>query len=147
VGKIEIFLRVAKNQMIKGSVFKEVYEIVRQIPRGKVFTYGAISQMLDKRLTAQGIGWALNALTDAAEAKTSGIAHHSGNVPWHRVINARGAVSTSKRPDMPEDLQRVLLEAEGIEFSDDGLVDLETFLWSGQSESRGAEKKRIRRQK
>ena len=88
--------------MLKGSVFINVYEIVRQIPRGKVFTYGAISKMLNKRLSAQGIGWALNALADAKEAKSSGSAYHSANVPWHRVINARGGVSTSKRPDCPK---------------------------------------------
>ncbi len=54
------------------AVFAEVYEIVRLIPRGKVLTYGYISDMLEKRLSAQGVGWALNALSSSSSSVSSG---------------------------------------------------------------------------
>lgn len=114
------------------SVFFQVYEIVMQIPKGKVFTYGAISKLLNGRLTAQGVGWALNALPERPEKSqaSSQPRFHSGIVPWHRVINAKGQTSTSKRPDMPEDQQRRMLEAEGVEFVGDA-VEMESYIWEG----------------
>ncbi|MBX9568561.1 MAG: MGMT family protein [Candidatus Obscuribacterales bacterium] len=113
------------------SVFFMVYEIVMQIPKGKVFTYGAISKLINGRLSAQGVGWALNALPERPKKLSDDSPKfHSGNVPWHRVINAKGQTSTSKRPDMPEDRQRRMLESEGVIFSADA-VDLDKYLWTG----------------
>lgn len=123
-----------------------------QIPRGRVLTYGVISDMLGGRLTAQGVGWALKALPDgsvkvtakgAGRGKTtlkkpaSGTAatkgkqqgkYSSQTVPWQRVINARGTTSTFK-VGMPPDLQRQMLEKEGVPFDDEGKVDLKKYLW------------------
>lgn len=114
------------------SVFFSVYKIVKQIPKGKVFTYGAISKLISGRLTAQGVGWALNALPEIPKSSAKDMPEfHSGNVPWHRVINAKGQTSTSKRPDMPADQQRVMLEGEGVKFDLDGVVDLKIYLWHG----------------
>lgn len=114
------------------SVFLGVYKIVKQIPKGKVFTYGAISKLISGRLTAQGVGWALNALPEKPKQSAKDTPEfHSGNVPWHRVINAKGQTSTSKRPDMPTDHQRVMLEGEGVKFDLDGVVDLKIYLWHG----------------
>lgn len=137
-------------------VFERVYEIVMQIPRGRVLTYGVISDMLGGRLTAQGVGWALKALPDgsvkvtakvtakgAGRGKTtvkkpaSGTAatkgkepgkYSSQTVPWQRVINSRGTTSTFK-VGMPPDLQREILEKEGVRFDDEGKVDLKKYLW------------------
>lgn len=136
-------------------VFERVYEIVMQIPRGRVLTYGVISDMLGGRLTAQGVGWALKALPDGSVKVTSKSAaikdrqsappkqpkpskppkqpkqpgkYTSQTVPWQRVINSRGTTSTFK-VGMPPDLQRQMLEKEGVAFDPEGKVDLKKYLW------------------
>lgn len=106
------------------SVYFEVYEIVRDIPYGRVLTYGLISHMIGSRLSAQGVGWALRALSSEGAKK-----YNSSNVPWHRVINAAGGVSTNRNTELPPDLQQTLLEAEGIEFNDEIKIDLDRYLW------------------
>jgi methylated-DNA-protein-cysteine methyltransferase-like protein len=117
------------------SVYAEVYKIVKKIPRGRVLTYGLISDLLEKRLSAQGVGWAMRALPGPTKkSKTSGAkatksAFDSKTVPWHRVVNSSGGISTSKNPNMPPDLQRNLLEAEGIEFDSEDKLDLSKYLW------------------
>jgi methylated-DNA-protein-cysteine methyltransferase-like protein len=90
------------------SPFEDVWRIVRRIPRGKVATYGQISLMIDRRLTPVGVGWAIRA---AAE----------GSIPWQRVVNGRGGISTDKEHP---GLQRAMLEAEGVRFDASGFIDL-----------------------
>jgi methylated-DNA-protein-cysteine methyltransferase related protein len=86
---------------------------VKRIPRGRVATYGLVSELMGRRLTPVGVGWAIR----AAEA---------GTVPWQRVVNARGGISTDgEHPG----LQRAMLEAEGVRFGENGCVDLERFGW------------------
>lgn len=109
------------------SVYFEVYEIVKKIPHGRVLTYGLISHVINKRLTPQGVGWALRALRSAKEAGNN--VYHSGNVPWHRVINASGGISTTRNTEMPPDLQQELLQAEGVEFNHEGKIDLAKYLF------------------
>src|SRR5262245_2474019 len=90
------------------SVFEEVWRIVGRVPRGSVMTYGQISLLVEARLTPLGVAWALRAAPDGA-------------LPWHRVVNARGGVSTDgEHPG----LQRAMLEAEGVTFDARGNVDL-----------------------
>ncbi|CAN5490344.1 hypothetical protein BH11CYA1_BH11CYA1_23170 [soil metagenome] len=108
------------------SVYFEVYEIVKGIPRGRVLSYGLISNLISKRLSAQGVGWALRALSSDKSDKK----YHSGNVPWHRVVNAAGGVSTTRNTEMPPDLQQSLLESEGIEFNIEGKLDMQKHLWT-----------------
>ncbi len=94
-----------------GPVFARVHALVRRIPRGRVATYGQLSALVDGRLTPLAIGWALR----AAEG-----------LPWHRVVSARGTVSTDgEHPG----LQRAMLEAEGVRFDRAGRVDLATYQW------------------
>ena len=112
------------------SVYFEVYEIVKDIPRGRILTYGLISNLLEKRLSAQGVGWALRALSSDTASKKSNKKYHSGNVPWHRVINSTGGISTSRNTEMQPDLQQSLLEAEGIVFNSEGKLDMQKYLWS-----------------
>ena len=89
--------------------FAAVHRLVRKIPFGRVATYGQLSRLIDGRLTPVGVGWALRAAPD--------------DLPWHRVVNAKGAVSTDgEHPG----LQRALLEAEGVVFVGEAL-DLATY--------------------
>jgi methylated-DNA-protein-cysteine methyltransferase related protein len=104
-----------KRAKLGPGPFERVFRLVRRIPRGKVATYGQLSQMIDRRLTPIGVGWAIRA---AAE----------GSIPWQRVVNARGGISTDREhPGM----QRALLEAEGVRFRKDGSIDLNRYGWRG----------------
>ena len=97
------------------SVFSRVYEIARQIPPGHVATYGQIAQVMGASVTAREVGDAMAALRDGQPDPP---------VPWQRVINAQGRVSTGQR-------QQTLLEQEGITFSVKGVTDLGRFGWQG----------------
>lgn len=94
-----------------------VYAMVRKVPRGKVATYGQIATLLGSPRVARQVGWALAACDQADEP-----------VPWHRIINAKGAIS--HRGDMVRaQRQRELLERERVRFRDDGTVDLKRYRW------------------
>lgn len=110
------------------AIYEKVYEIVRQIPSGRVLTYGVISHMIEKRLSAQGVGWALNALKSYHPSQPEDV-FTTQNVPWHRVINSRGGISTHKQLSIPPGEQRRLLEAEGVIFQDDETIVLKDYLW------------------
>ena len=98
--------------------FEQVYRLVCQIPTGKVTSYGMIARMLGHPHAARTVGWALHSIPEGSD------------VPWWRVINSWGRVSTSCREHGAE-LQRDLLEAEGVEFDERGYVDWERFGWQG----------------
>lgn len=93
--------------------FERVWAIVLRVPRGRVVTYGQISELIDRRLTPVGVGWAIRAVPEGA-------------LPWQRVVNARGGISTD--PAHPG-LQRAMLEAEGVRFRADGTIDLTRYGW------------------
>lgn len=95
--------------------YERVYELVRQIPRGKVTTYGHIAQALGVRSAARLVGWALNA------AKTC------PDIPCHRVVNRRGEL-TGKMHFATPTLMQELLEAEGVPVRQNR-VDLRHYLW------------------
>jgi methylated-DNA-protein-cysteine methyltransferase-like protein len=102
-----------------GAVFARVHAWVAKIPRGKVATYGQLSELIDGRLSAVGVGWALR----ASDAK----------LPWHRVVNATGGVSTdNEQPGR----QRRLLQAEGVRFGADGKIDLARYQWRPRARRR-----------
>lgn len=101
---------------IRASGWAPVYRVVRRIPPGRVSTYGEIAELAGMPRAARQVGYALNALRDRDD------------VPWHRVINARGEVSRRREPEI-EDLQRALLESEGVDFDERGRVDLGTYRW------------------
>lgn len=104
--------------MKSGATFAEVYQIVLAIPPGRVMTYGQISQLLEERLSAAGVGWALKATPLTTPP-----------IPWHRVINARGGISTDRLHTHAPNLQRHLLEAEGVVFNTNGQIDLANYQW------------------
>jgi methylated-DNA-protein-cysteine methyltransferase-like protein len=103
-----------------------VWSLVRQIPLGKVCTYGQIAALLGpppgmdpKSYLAFGARWVGGAMSDCPQ-----------DVPWQRVINSQGKVSL--RPGGGGSHQRELLELEGVIFDDRDRVDLKVFTWSGQ---------------
>ncbi len=87
---------------------------MRRIPRGRVCSYGQIARWLGLSGGARQVGWAMRALDGKSD------------LPWHRVVNSRGRVSLGGRPG---DLQRALLESEGIEFDARGRLDLTALAW------------------
>jgi methylated-DNA-protein-cysteine methyltransferase-like protein len=102
--------------MKNNDFYSKVFEVVRQIPVGKVTTYGAIAKALGIRSSARAVGWALNSLAGKAT-----------DIPAHRVVNRLGELSGARFFDTPT-LMRELLENEGIEFEGDA-VDLSKHLW------------------
>ncbi len=91
-----------------------VYAIVRQIPPGRVMTYGQIAGILGEGYTARTVGYVMHGADD--------------DVPWQRVINSQGKCSTG-RLTIPLNLQQEILESEGIEFKPSGKCDLNKFQW------------------
>ena len=97
--------------------YEQIYEAVRRIPPGKVATYGQIAKIVG-RCTARMVGYAMAALPAGS------------GVPWQRVINHKGEISTRSRGD--GDLrQRRLLQKEGIRFDRKGRVNLKKVRWAG----------------
>jgi methylated-DNA-protein-cysteine methyltransferase related protein len=96
--------------------YLRIYETVRRIPRGRVATYGQVAELAGLDGHARQVGYALHALPA------------SMNVPWHRVVNARGEVSPRTSGDSHE-LQKELLIAEGVTFDRRGRIDLEKYRW------------------
>lgn len=96
--------------------YASIWSVVKKIPRGRVATYGQVATLAGLDGHARQVGYALHNLPD------------SSRVPWHRVINAKGEISPRTTSDSHE-LQRLLLEAEGVEFTLDGRVDLRKFRW------------------
>jgi len=101
------------------SSWAEVYEIVRQIPAGKVMNYGAIAKLLTRPLPARAVGWAIADCPD--------------DVPWHRVVNVRGVCSTDRVEGAQVGRQRRRLEAEGVKF-ENGRVDMAAYAWDPDNE-------------
>jgi methylated-DNA-protein-cysteine methyltransferase-like protein len=98
--------------------FEKVYRLVRQVPPGKVTSYGAVARMLGNPRAARTVGWALHSIPEDSD------------VPWQRVINSQGRISTSCR-EHGAGRQRELLEGEGVEFDERGDVDWDRFGWEG----------------
>lgn len=100
---------------VSGPMQERIYLVVRQIPAGKVSTYGDIAAIVGD-CTARMVGYAMASANDS--------------LPWHRVINAQGKISP-RGDGGGEQLQRARLEEEGIGFSADGKVNLRLVRWFG----------------
>ena len=101
-------------------IYEEIYEVVRQVPPGKVATYGQIAKIVGY-CTPRMVGYAMAALP------------HGMEVPWQRVINHKGEISTRSRGDGAL-RQRRLLRAEGIRFDRKGRINLKKVRWPGPNE-------------
>lgn len=101
--------------MTVSSFTRQIIEAIRDIPYGKVATYGGIAAMAGNRRAARQVARTLH--TFGAKEK----------LPWHRVINREGKISLPEHNGYNR--QKTLLEAEGVEFDCNGRIDLERFLW------------------
>ena len=102
---------------INENFFERVYAVARQIPYGKVTSYGAIAKVLGAARSARMVGWAMNA------------SHNLEDVPAHRVVNRKGLL-TGKHHFDGTNLMQQLLESEGIIVIDNQIVDLEKHFWT-----------------
>src|SRR3954469_25625805 len=97
------------------SLHERIYAVVSRIPKGRIATYGQIAHVAGMPRQARLIGYALHALPAGSR------------VPWHRVVNAQGAISTPPRSALR---QRQLLENEGVDFDARGRISLDSFQWN-----------------
>lgn len=97
--------------------YERIYAVIVRIPPGKVATYGQVAALAGLGRSARRVGTALRSTPDGLE------------IPWQRVINARGEISSRGGLGWEEGLQRHLLEEEGVEFDEHGRIDLERFRW------------------
>jgi methylated-DNA-protein-cysteine methyltransferase-like protein len=105
------------------GTYAKIYAVVRRIPRGRVATYGQIAELAGLPGHARQVGYALHALPEGSV------------LPWHRVLNARGALSL-RRDSGGEIAQRLRLEQEGVRFNAAGRVALERVQWRPPSKRR-----------
>jgi len=98
------------------NFFERVYEVARQIPYGKVTSYGAIAKVLGAARSSRMVGWAMNAC------------HNLEDVPAHRVVNRNGLL-TGKHHFDGTNLMQQLLENEGVVVKENQIVDLEKYFW------------------
>ena len=99
-----------------GSRYETIYEIVRQIPEGRVTTYGQIAKLSGNPRLSRVVGHAM---------------HRAGSdLPCHRVVNRHGALCDAFQP-LGRETHRLLLEMEHITFRTDGTVDMEQHMWYG----------------
>ena len=98
------------------NFFERVYAVVRQIPEGKVTSYGAIAKALGTARSARMVGWAMNA------------SHNLEDVPAHRVVNRKGLLS-GKHHFEGTNLMQQLLESEGISIIDNQIINFDKHFW------------------
>ncbi|MEZ4839617.1 MGMT family protein [Flavobacterium sp.] len=102
--------------MMEDNFFENVYAIAKQIPYGRVTSYGAIAKALGTARSARMVGWAMNA------------SHNREDIPAHRVVNRKGILS-GKHHFQGTNLMQQLLESEGIVVVDNQIVDFEKVFW------------------
>ena len=105
---------------MKSPLYQQIHEIIRLIPSGKVTTYGQIAQIVGG-CTARTVGYAASTIPVDSE------------IPWQRVINYKGKISSRNRV-FGELLQQELLEGEGIQFDPLGKTNLKYYRWNGETE-------------
>ena len=108
----------AKSTIKEYSFFADVYDVVRQIPKGKVTSYGAIAAYLGTKLSARMVGWAMNA---AHTAKPK--------VPAQRVVNRNGMLTGKQHFATPTTME-ALLKKDGVAVKNDTVVDFKKRFWN-----------------
>lgn len=102
--------------MKEAHFFERVYEIAKQIPQGRVTTYGAIAKALGAAKSARMVGWAMNA------------SHNNIEIPAHRVVNRIGVLS-GKHHFQGTNLMQQLLENEGIKVENNQIIGFKDVFW------------------
>lgn len=111
-----------KERRTSSTFFRDVFDIVRLIPAGRVTSYGAIANYLGTKGSARMVGWAMNAShTDTV------------NIPAHRVVNRNGLLTGRHHFGTPGMMQQ-LLENEGVEVVEDKITDFDARFWDPQKE-------------
>ncbi len=103
------------------TFFQNVYDVVRQIPEGRVTSYGAIAKYLGMARSSRMVGYAMNA------------AHELPDVPAHRVVNRNGLLTGKHHFSTPFEMQQ-LLEKEGVEVKDDQVLNFKQLSWNPTEE-------------
>jgi methylated-DNA-protein-cysteine methyltransferase-like protein len=96
---------------------QDALHIIKHIPHGRVLTYGRVAAFAGQPGGARQVSRILHSMSRKYE------------LPWHRVINSKGRISLG--PSQGRELQKALLESEGIEFSANGSLDLKIYMWQG----------------
>jgi methylated-DNA-protein-cysteine methyltransferase-like protein len=104
------------------NFFELVYEVARQIPKGRVTSYGAIAAVLGTKLSARMVGWAMN-----------GAGKVRPKVPAHRVVNRMGILSGKHHFNPPGSMEK-LLRKEGVKVKNDQVVEFKTLFWDPAKE-------------
>lgn len=110
--------------MSERTFYEKVYVLVRQIPIGKVSSYGRVAAMLGSAGAARQVGYAMSALKSKANNETY------ADIPWQRVINHQGKI-TIKGSEHGRLRQAELLKEEGVDVDNNLQVDMDVFLWEG----------------
>jgi methylated-DNA-protein-cysteine methyltransferase-like protein len=121
VAAAEKLRTVSPSGQKETSFFDLVHEVARQIPKGRVTSYGAIAACLGTRMSARMVGWAMN-----------GAHRVKPKVPAHRVVNRNGMLSGRHHFETPTKMEE-LLAKEGIRVVDDTIVDFKNLFWDPAS--------------
>ena len=117
ISSVEKLTKVTPSGKRDESFFELVYDVARQIPKGRVTSYGAIAACLGAKSSARMVGWAMN-----------GAHRIKPKIPAHRVVNRNGMLSGKHHFNTPDRMQQ-LLEKEGIKVKDDKVVEFEKLFW------------------
>jgi methylated-DNA-protein-cysteine methyltransferase-like protein len=105
----------------QNDFFEQVYEIVKEIPFGRVTSYGAIAQALGAKKSSRMVGWAMNAC------------HNRPEIPAHRVVNRNGLLTGKMHFSTPTEMEE-RLKKEGINITNDQIVEFQKIFWDPNME-------------
>ncbi len=111
-----------KDKKTARNFFEDVWDVARQIPKGRVTSYGAIANYLGTKLSARMVGWAMNMSF-----------YQTKKIPAHRVVNRNGML-TGKNHFATPTLMQELLEKEGMKIEKDTIVEFENRFWDPAKE-------------
>lgn len=110
-------MQARRSKISEGFSFTQrVKQIIKKIPRGKVATYGQIAAYAGSPRAVRQVVWILNSSS------------RKDKLPWHRVINRNGKISL--KPNHGYEIQKMLLEKEGVKFDKSESIDFEHYLWT-----------------
>lgn len=118
LSKLKVVLPSRKKD---SSFFEQVYEVAKQIPRGRVTSYGAIAAYLGTKMSARMVGWAMNS------------AHTYADIPAHRVVNRNGMLTGKMHFSTPTRMAELLTQ-EKIKVVDDMIIDFAKIFWDPATE-------------